>query len=181
MDWPHAPLHRFNDAGGVYFITGATLYKQHFYKTPAALDLLQELLFSLAKRYSCELQAWALFSNHYHLVLLSDAGGAAREMVARFHTDAAIALNRHDGVSGRRVWFQFRDTELTYEQSWLARLKYTHENAVHHRLVGDAVRYPWCSAAWFTENARPSFVATLRGVKIDRVKVYDDFAARLTN
>ena len=104
MDWPHAPLHRCNDVGGIYFITGATLYKQHF-----------------------------------------------------------------------------RETELTYEQSWLARLKYTHENAVHHRLVVDATRYRWCSAGWFEDNARASFVKTVRGVKIDRVNVYDDFAALLTN
>src|SRR5688572_23478147 len=122
MDWPHAPIHRFGDAGGIYFITGATLYKQHFYKAPIALDLLQGLLFALTKRYFCELQAWALFSNHYHLVLSSNTGEAVHEMLARFHSDAAVTINRHDGVNGRRVWFQFRDTELTYERSWLARL-----------------------------------------------------------
>jgi len=174
MDWPHAPLHRFNDAG-IYFITGATLHKQHFYRSPAALDLLQELLFSLARRYFCELQAWTLFSNHYHLVLVSDLGEAVHAMLARFHSDAAKALNRLDGVNGRRIWYQFRDTQLTFEKSWLARLKYTHENAVKHRIVADARNYRWCSAGWFEENARPSLVATLRGVKIDRVNVYDDF------
>jgi putative transposase len=176
MDWPHAPLHRFNNAG-IYFITGATLYKHHFYKAPAALDLLQDLLFARAKQYYCELQAWALFSNHYHLVLLSDVGEAVRDMLARFHSDAAVAVNRHDGVSGRRVWYQFWDTQLTFEPSWLARLKYTHENAVHHRLVADARKYRWCSAGWFEENARPSLVQTLKGIKTDRVNVYDDFAA----
>jgi putative transposase len=175
MDWPHAPLHRFREAGGLYFITGATLYKRHFYKTPAALDLLQELLFTLAKRFFCDLQAWALFPNHYHLVLSADAGEVVRALVARFHSDAAVAINRHEGVSGRRVWFQFRDTELTYERSWLARLKYTHENAVHHRVVSNATNYRWCSAGWFEETARPAFVATLRSIKVDRVNVYDDF------
>jgi putative transposase len=174
MDSPHTPLHRFNGAG-MYFITGATLYKQHFYKSPATLDLLQALLFSLAERHHCALQAWALFSNHYHLVVESDVGEAVHEMLERLHSAAAVALNRHDGVSGRKVWYQFRDTQLTYERSWLARLKYTHENAVKHGLVRDAARYRWCSAGWFVENARPSLVATLRNVKIDRVNVYDDF------
>jgi putative transposase len=176
MDWPHAPLHRFNDAG-IYFITGATLYKQHFYRAAAALDLLQAVLFTTAKRFACELQAWVLLSNHYHLVVSSEAGEAVRELLARFHSDSSVALNRLDGVSGRRVWFQFRDTQLTYEKSWLARLKYTQENAVHHRLVLDAEEYRWCSAGWFEENARPSFVKTLRAVQINRVNVYDDFVA----
>ena len=178
MDWPHSPIHRFGDAG-VYFITGATLHKQHFYQAPAALDLLQDLLFTLAKRFGCELQAWALFSNHYHLVLSSEAGEAVHTLLSRFHSDAAVAINRFDDVRGRKVWFQFRDTQLTYERSWLARLKYTHQNAVHHELVTEAAKYRWCSAAWFAETARPSFVQTLRNVEIDRVNIYDDFAAAL--
>ncbi len=173
MDWPHAPLHRFADAS-IYFITGATLYKQHFYRTPAALDTLQETLFTHAKRYSCELQAWTLFSNHYHLVAIVHEGEALHAMLNQFHSDAAKALNALDGIHGRRVWYQFRDTQLTFEKSWLARLKYTHENPVKHRLVRDAKEYRWCSASWFEENARPAFVKTLRGVKIDRVNVYDD-------
>jgi putative transposase len=171
MDWPHAPIHRLTETG-TYFITGATLYKQHFYKTAAALDLLQTLLFALAKRHSCELQAWTLFSNHYHLVV---TGKALQDMLARFHSDAAKALNTFDGVQGRRVWYQFRDTQLTFEKSWLARLKYTHENPVKHRLVTRAKDYRWCSAGWFEANARPSLVNTLRGLNVDRVNVYDDF------
>jgi putative transposase len=98
-------------------------------------------------------------------------------MLSRLHTESAIAVNRRDGVRGRKVWFQFWDTQLTYESSWLARLKYTHENAVHHGLVDDAKRYRWCSAAWFESTAAASFAETVRRCKLDRVRVADDFAA----
>jgi putative transposase len=73
------------------------------------------------------------------------------------------------------VWHQFRDTQLTYERSWLARLKYTHENAVHHRLVADAMNYRWCSASWFAANARPAFVETVRRMNVDRVRIDDEY------
>ena len=174
MDWPHAPLHRLGHAG-TYFVTGATLHKEHFYRTPASLDTLQQLLFALGEQFSCELQAWTLFSNHYHLVVRTESGEAVHAMLARFHSDAAKALNAAEGVSGRRVWYQFWDTQLTFERSWLARLKYTHENAVKHGVVRDAKDYPWCSAGWFEQTAPPSFVKTLRTLKIDRVNVLDDF------
>ena len=176
VDWPHAPLHRFDDAG-VYFVTGATLHKKHFYRDRACLDALLSLLFRFAREYHCVLQAWALFSNHYHLVVSCAIGDELRRMLTDFHTDAAIAVNHYDGVRGRTVWYQFRETLLTYERSWLARLRYTHENAVHHGLVQRAASYPWCSARWFEDNARPSFVETVRRVPIDRVRVYDEFAA----
>ena len=175
-DWPHAPIHRFGDAGN-YFITASTLYKQHFFRTPAALDALRESLFAHAKKHDCWLQAWALLSNHYHLVVATDIGENVRRMLRSFHIESAIELNRRDGVRGRKVWFQFRDLHLTFESSWLARLRYTHENAVHHGLVHDAANYRWCSASWFASAAPRAFVETVRRIKVDGVNVYDDFPA----
>lgn len=174
MDWPHAPVHRFNEAG-VYFITAGTSNKQHFFRKPAALDALRAALFAQAKGHDCWLQAWSLFSNHYHLVVSADEGDRVRTMLAALHKESARDLNALDDAAGRQVWFQFRDTQLTYEASWLARLKYAHENAVHHGLVRAAEQYPWCSASWFASSAKPSFVKTVRAMKIDRVSVYDEY------
>ena len=96
-------------------------------------------------------------------------------MIARFHTEAAIALNARDNAKGRRVWFQYWDKTLTFEGSWLARLRYTHENAVHHGIVRVASQYPWCSASAFEREAPRKFVEVVHSIKIDRVKVYDPF------
>jgi putative transposase len=174
VDWPHAPLHRFGEAG-VYFVTGATYQKQHFYPDGEQLDLLQHLLFAKAQQHRCSLQAWALFPNHYHLVVSADDGLAVRKLITRFHSEAALDANRRDQTKGRKVWFQCRETRLTFERSWLARLRYTHENAVHHGIVADAQTYRWCSASWFAATARSAFVETVRRIRIDRVQVYDEY------
>ena len=174
MDWPHAPLHRFGEAG-IYFITASTLHKQHLFDTSEARESLMRRLFDLAIGYACWLQAWALFSNHYHLVVSADEPKAIRRLVVRLHTKSAIELNERDRTPGRKVWYQFRDTQLTHRSSWLARLRYTHENAVHHGLVADAQNYRWCSAAWFAATGSPAFVETVRRMKIDAINVYDDF------
>ena len=171
-DWLHSPIHRFSGAN-TFFITAATYLKQHFYRLPEALDQLQEILFSQAREHGCFLQAWALLSNHYHLVVRSEDGERVRQMLTRLHTSAAIALNARDGVTGRRVWFQYWDKALTFEASWLARLRYTHENAVHHGIVKEASQYRWCSAKWFREKAPVRFAETVARMKIDRVKVYE--------
>jgi putative transposase len=168
VDWPHAPPHRFEDAG-VYFITAGTLHKRHVFTTPAALDALQDLLFATVRAHDCWLSAWCLLVNHYHLTVQGD-GAAIRAMLTMFHRQSAL-----DHGGGERLWFQYRDTQLTYEASWLARLRYTHENAVHHGLVAKATDYPWCSASWFEATAKRSFVETVSRMKIDRVKVYDDY------
>ena len=71
--------------------------------------------------------------------------------------------------------YQFWDSRLTYQASWLARLNYVHHNAVHHGLVHVAADYPWCSARWFETNARESFVKSVYSFKTDRLNVMDDF------
>jgi putative transposase len=171
VDWPHAPPHRFGDAG-VYFITGSTLQKRHIFSSPDALDNLQARLFQFADEYVCRLNAWCLLANHYHLVVQGE-GEAIRNMVTRIHSETGRDMNAATKIG--RVWFQFRDTQFTYEASWLARLRYTHENAVHHRLVRQAIDYKWCSAAWFEATAQSSLIKTVKRMKTDLVKVYDEY------
>ena len=118
-----------------------------------------------------------MFSNHYHFVAHSPPADAENlsPMIARLHERLARWINRLDDTPGQRVWFNFRETRLTYEKSYLARLKYTHQNAVHHRLVLVANQYPWCSAAWFERTATPAKVNTIYGFKTDRLRVIDEF------
>jgi putative transposase len=171
-DWPHAPVHRFGEVGA-YFITGSTHQRRHHYDDPDSLDQLQLLLFRLAAGHLCSLQAWSLFTNHYHLVLSSKVAKNIHQLVSRFHSEASRLANQRDGIRGRQVWYQYRDTLLTYEASWLARLRYTHENAVHHGLVATATDYRWCSASWFERTAGPGFFSTVRRMKIDRLNVIE--------
>jgi putative transposase len=91
------------------------------------------------------------------------------------HADTARELNRLDQREGRQVWHNFRETKLTYEKSYLARLNYVHQNPVKHGRVLVANQYRWCSAAWFERVATPAQVQTIYSFKIDQVKVDDDF------
>jgi len=174
-DWPHAPVHRLSEHG-VYFVTAGTLHKRPLWDTPAKRDLLEGLLLSLARGNGWQLEAWAVFANHYHFVARgSPDSRPLRDFLRELHSRSAIALNRLDGVRGRTVWHNFWDTRLTYQHAYLARLNYTHQNAVKHGLVAVANQYPWCSAAWFERTASPAQVKTIYGFKIDRVRVPDDF------
>ena len=176
-DWPHAPVHRL-ESQGTFFVTAGTHLKQHVLRTPKHLDAVRQILFDQATVHDCWLQSWCLLSNHYHLVTKCDEGERLRVMLSRFHSLSAMELNRIDGVKARRVWYQFFDKTLTIESSWLARLKYTNENAVHHRIVDRATDYTWCSGSFFELNVPRAFNETLRRLKLDSVRIYDDFESR---
>jgi putative transposase len=146
---------------------GNTASKAAFY-SGAKLDLLRDTALDLAKNYALILQARAFFPNHYHVVI-------SFENSAMSHRELATRLNRIDRTPGRRVMYEFYDTHLTFEKSWLARLNYVHQNAVKHGLVPLANQYPWCSAAWFESNARSGFVKSVYSFKTDEINVPDDF------
>ncbi|PWU19355.1 MAG: hypothetical protein C5B50_06795 [Verrucomicrobia bacterium] len=174
-DWPHAPIHRLSE-NAVYIVTSGTLHKKHLFDTQPKRDLLERMLLSMSKREGWQLEAWAVMANHYHFVARGNPDSKnLREFLHQLHYDAAVELNELDACPGRNVWYNFWETRLTHEYSYLARLAYVHRNPVKHGLVAVANQYPWCSAAWFERTASPAQVKTIYSFKTDKVKVYDDF------
>jgi putative transposase len=69
-DWPHSPVHRLSEAGA-YMVTCGTYLKQPWFRGTERLHFLCDALLRLAAEYEWNLQAWAVFANHYHFVALS--------------------------------------------------------------------------------------------------------------
>jgi putative transposase len=164
------------DSDGIYIVTAATLHKEPLFAGARKLTLLENGLLSLAKQYQWQLEAWAVFANHYHFVARRGLQSESPEkLLKHLHANSARDLNRLDEQIGRKVWFNFWDTKLTSERSYLARLNYVHQNPVKHGLVTMANQYRWCSAAWFERVASPAMVKTIYAFKTDKLKIYDEF------
>jgi len=178
VPWPHAPVHRLS-ATGTYFVTVGTYRKLHHFRDRSRLDVLHRGLLTVARDFGWSLEAWAVFPNHYHFVghspVHEDGADNLRAMLGLLHGKTANWINRLDAAPGRQVWHNFRETLLTYEKSYLARLNYVHQNPVKHGLVAVASLYPWCSAAWFERTATSAQVKTIYAFPIDRVNVYDEY------
>ena len=173
--WPHAPCHLLNNAGA-YIVTGATLHKQHFFKTSEQLKLFQTLLFELAIKYDWFLEAWAIFPNHYHFIAQSPKDPSTlRRFITHLHASTARELNKSEKVTGRSIWYQFWDTHLSYPASYYARLNYVMQNPVKHKLVDLAEEYPWCSTSWFLQNAKTSHRKVVLSFKTDKIEIHDDY------
>ena len=174
-DWPHAPVHKI-DEKGTYMVTCGIYKKHHLLHDHQRLNLFMDKFFDLAQEFNWKLQAWAILSNHYHFIAVSpEAPETLRAFLHKLHSQTARALNQLDSTPGRRVWFQYFDTRITYQRSYLARLKYIHHNPVHHGIVKNASEYRWCSACWFEQNANTAFKKTVESFKTDTLKVNDEY------
>jgi putative transposase len=174
-DWPHAPRHCLSEHG-TYMVTTGTYHKAHIFGDADRLSFLESQLLTLAPKYDWHLEAWAVFSNHYHFVAYTlSTPTMLREFLTELHAVTAREMNVLDREPGRLVWHNFWDKRLTFEKSYLARLNYVHQNAVKHGLVRVANHYRWCSAAWLERTARPAQVKTIYSFKTDQLKVPDEF------
>jgi putative transposase len=173
--WPHAPAHRML-LSGTYMVTSATYQKILHFHTHERLQFLHDNLLQLAKGYGWQLQAWAVLANHYHFIAQSPSDPKNLSVfLSNLHVTTAKYVNEMDNVPNRRVWWQYWDSHITYQYSYLARLNYVNQNPVRHGVASEAMQYPWCSASWFQKTMHPSFCKTVKSFKIDTVKVIDDF------
>jgi putative transposase len=173
--WHHRPAHVF-EPNQLYMVTASTLHKELLFHGDERLSMLQQRLFSLSEKFKWKLQAWALFPSHYHFIAKAPKHAETlKPLVRQLHSLSARQLNQMDHLSGRKVWFQYWDTCLTYEKSYYARLNYVMNNPVHHGLVHTASAYRFCSAGWFETEAEQGFVNKVKSYKYDQVKVQDEF------
>ena len=179
LPWPHAPTHQLAE-GGTCFVTASTYLKEHHFRGRDRLSVLHRGLLKLVAESGWHLEAWAVFSNHYHFIAHSppDATDASSllMMLTELHSKTAIWINKLDRSPHRTIWFNYRETRLSYQRSYLARLNYVHQNPVTHGLVLVANLYPWCSAAWFERTASPAQVKSIYRFKTGQVRVEDGFA-----
>ena len=177
-EWPHAPPHRLK-LGGVYFLTARAADRRHLLASPEMRDWFQESLTALAADFGWRLEAWAILSNHYHFVGHSppehpEAAETLRKLVQKLHSLTTKELNKSDGIPGRtRLWQNYRETLLTLQRGYLARLNYVHQNAVHHKLVHRASDWKWCSARAFREAVSPAWCRTVASFRFDGIAALD--------
>jgi putative transposase len=170
IPWPHAPVHRLT-AKGLYFVTAATLHHAQYFRSRERLEVLNRGLLTVCQDFGWRLEAWVVFSNHYHFV--AESPGTAESlpaMIGTLHEKTAKWVNKLDAIPGRQVWHNYWDTHINLPRAYFARLNYTHQNAVRHGLVHIAKDYPWCSAAWFEQHTSPALVKSIYRFKTDKIE-----------
>ncbi len=161
-------------------MTTGTYRRYHFFKGRDRLEVLHRGLLRVAHDFGWQLEAWAVFSNHYHFVAKSPDSEEHAEslspMLSLLHERTAKWVNKMDEASERKVWHNYRETYLSFERSYFARLAYTHQNPVKHGLVRVASAYPWCSAGWLEREGSTALIKSLESFKPNAVQVPDNYA-----
>lgn len=96
-------------------VTAGTYQKLPLFASGDRHDLLLSHFFRLAEAHHASLQACAIFPNHYHFIANFVRPEELRILISHFHTVTASELNLLDRTEGRKVWFQYSDSKITFE------------------------------------------------------------------
>jgi putative transposase len=174
-EYLHTPSHLFRPHA-IYLVTGATYRKRPLLNTDDKLARFQRILFERSSIAGWTLEAWAILPNHYHFIARSPLDPKSlSSMIRAVHSISGKHINSLDNIPGRRVWYNYWDTCITSEGSYLARLHYVHTNPVKHNIVEEAKDYPFCSYQWFMVQAEADFYDRVFSQPIDTVNVRYDF------
>ncbi len=128
-----------------YHITNRSNNRDCFYvELPTLWKIFLECLAQISLQFKCEVHAFVLMSNHYHLILSTPEANVG-EAMKYLHREVARKANRASGrinhfFGGRYKW-SLIGTELYY---WNA-VKYVFRNPVKAGICGSVREYPHSS------------------------------------
>ncbi len=171
-NYDHSPAHLFIN-NSLYIITAHTIYGIEPFNTDRKKEILLDSIFlNFVERYKCEMQAYFVCDNHYHLLFNSkNNADKLPKIIADIHRFTAIKVNKLDKKKGRQVWYQYWDTVITSEGSYYARFNYIHHNPVKHGYVEKSEDYKFCSYKQYYENDKEEVIKIMNKYPFDKVKV----------
>jgi putative transposase len=147
----HQPPHPVRGRD-VYLVTAACYGHAHHLPLSERRWALLESLFKQLSLMTIEIHAWAILTNHYHLLLGIEEFGALGDVLRRVHGRTSRAWNVEDGREGRKVWYRYTDRAMRSERHYYTTVNYIHYNPVKRRLAESPYDWPWSSVHWYLDH-----------------------------
>ncbi len=131
--------------GCPHHITQRGVRRQDVFFSPSDREIYINLLSSNAKRYSVEVLAYCLQTNHVHHLLVPHEKDSLRYTLQITHKRYAEYINASRGWTGHLWQQRFYSSPVDERFFWIT-LRYIERNPVAAKIVKHAAEYPWSSA-----------------------------------
>ena len=173
--YKHSPPHFFK-SNQIYMITAATYNKLPLFKSEINKSFLLNIIINKFSLNKWKIDAYVILDNHYHLLVQSPEDSISlSKIINDIHKFSALEINRQEQTLGRKVWWNYWDSIITYEKSYYSRINYIHFNPVKHGYTNDPLTYAFSSYGEFYKSDQDRTVALINAYPFDKVKVNDDF------
>ena len=109
------------------------------------LELYLGLMREMSERCACDVHAYALMTNHVHIVLTPADVDSVSDFMKRVAQRYTRFVNKHQGRTGTLWEGRFKSSVIDSEQYLLRCHRYVEMNPVRAGMVDHPARYPWTS------------------------------------
>lgn len=152
------PRDRRGDADGRYFhVMNRGIARRTVFENRSDARFFLSRLAKAVRRGEVEVLAYALLTNHYH-VLVRSRGGLS-EAFRRLQMDFVRRFNRSRGRDGPLFRSRFRSKPVPTRAYLRNVYFYVLENPIESGLASTSDEYPWCSAHSISNGRVPRWIA----------------------
>jgi len=145
---------RIEFPGALYHVMSRGNGRQDIFLSDNDRHLFLTLLEELSERFSVEIYAYVLMSNHYHLLLKTIDSNLSRAM-QWFGTSYTRKFNLNNWHSGHLFQGRFKSI-IVENEAYLLRLScYIHRNPLRAGIVQRLVEYYWSSYRFYAYKKKP--------------------------
>ena len=148
---PHQPPHPVRGQK-LYLLTAACYEHVHHLRAPERRQAVLDLLFEQFIQHGMAIHAWAIATNHYHVLVHVAEFETLGDVFRRVHGRMSYIWNEEEDARGRKVWYRYSDRAMRSEGHYYTTLNYIHYNPVKHGLVASPYDWPWSSVHWYLEH-----------------------------
>ena len=131
--------------GGIYHLINRGNGQQRVFHKDRDYQAFTDLLTEMSDRYTVELLAWCLMSNHYHLVVKPTRSEQLSQGMHWFQSTHVRRYHRHYGTSGHLWQGRYKSFVIDADEHLLAVIRYVEVNPVRAKMVNSAADWPWSS------------------------------------
>ncbi|RKX31767.1 MAG: transposase [Verrucomicrobia bacterium] len=137
---------RIESSQGLYHVLNRGNYRTSIFESEGAKKSFQQTLFEACEKFSWNLSAYCVMSNHYHLCLGTPQGNLSEGM-RWLQATFALRFNRFRRENGHLFQGRFKSLIVEPGKHWRDLVDYIHLNPVRAGMIDGAAsgRYPWSS------------------------------------
>jgi putative transposase len=133
----------------LYFITYKTYHSLDFFQSDRNKEILEQQILYAGKKYSIDIIAYAILSNHYHLLInVQDSNVSRNKFIQIINGGSSFRIDK--SINTEHVWERANkyNSWLKDENSMFRVIGYICGNPLKHRLVKnfkELSKYEYCN------------------------------------
>jgi len=116
-------------------ITASTMDRQRYLRAASSKQKLCGVIFDSTKELQCDLFAWVIMENHYHILVKIRRNRILGKLMNSINGRSSYYINGLDKQRGRKIWYSYWDTCIRNKNDLFTRFNYIHNNPIKHGFI----------------------------------------------